>query len=150
MGVKLDYTVHSVTDVYQVTYVQTHSWEGIEFDPAPRMVHVIAPSEQAARHWANSLNEHGDIFDILLVERAQQCQLAYESYMADDDTEQFFVIFGGNYTYPKQWKGPFDYEHQATKYADTINPIHRPRVVVWYDADLEALRLAERAGKGEG
>lgn len=145
MGVKLDYTIETVTDVYQVTYVQTSAWDGRAFDTAPKIMHVIAPSEKAARHFADEINHHGDLFAIMEVAKLASAQLAYESYLSEPGTEGHYVVFGGTQvggdavrSTPKQWKGPFKWHHNAVSYAATINKAHGPRVCTWYDEAEEA------------
>lgn len=133
MGMKLDMDVNTVLTPWVITYVQISAYEG-EVDDTIREMYVIAPDYESAKYWAEEINHHGDLFDILKVTPAIEApmQICFEAYKPQN--EEFYVVFGGDKEQgtPKQWQGPFQYEHQAEQYAKGVDATHKPRVVVHY------------------
>ena len=131
MGIKLDYDMNSVLTTWKATYKQTSAYEG-DFDPAERAIYVIAPDREAAYYWAEeATTSHGDICEVLDVAPvvSDYVDLAYEYYKPKG--EEYYVLFGVE-SRKHQFKGPFEYEHQAQKYAKGVDKSHNPRVVVHY------------------
>ena len=128
MGVKLDYTVESVMIPWRITYVQRHAYEGTVNDRI-RTTYVIAPTYAVADAWAEELNHHGDIYDILEIIPVVDTpmQLAYESYLPQG--EEYYVCSN---IHPVPLSEAFKYEHQADNYAKTLDPKYKPKVVVHY------------------
>lgn len=134
MGIKLDYDINTVLATWKVTYKQTSAYEGgvTYFDPAERSIYVIAPDKGAAYYWAeDATTSHGNICEVLDIAPvvSDPVQLAYESYTPEG--EEYYVLFGVE-SGQHQFKGPFEYEHQAQKYAKGVDKSHKPRVVVHY------------------
>lgn len=130
MGIKLDYDFNTVLATWKVTYKQTSAYEG-DFDDL-QVIYVIAPDKGAAYYWAeDATTSHGNICEVLDIAPvvSDPVQLAYESYTPEG--EEYYVLFGVK-SGQHQFKGPFEYEHQAQKYAKGVDKSHNPRVVVHY------------------